>query len=187
MKLRIGIDIDGVLFPWDDVAREALASRFGIPKPGPSTYWHYLKDNIPPTCWRWLWTADGQRDVFCQVGRTYPGAVEAVCDLLRAGHQVHFVTHRDPRHTAVHTATFLQLHFGKYQWAGVHVVQNSVHKASLQKWDAFVDDKPKTVWSLLERERIRVFAPARPWNEELDDSLHLIRYEHPREIVEALA
>lgn len=185
--MKIGIDIDGVLFPWDDVARDALVARFGIPRPGPSTYWHFLKDNIPGPFWHWLWSAEGQMAVFSQVWRTYPGAVEAVNALLIAGHQVHFVTHRDPRHTTGHTAAFLGLHFGRYPWAGVHVVQNSVEKHSLQRWDAFVDDKAETVWKFLAQERARVFAPARLWNDELAGATGLVRYTDPREIVEALS
>lgn len=184
--MRIGVDIDGVLFPWDDVARDALVARFGIPRPGPSTYWHYLKDNVPPTCWRWLWTREGQHEVFSQVGHTYPGVVAVVNDLLKA-HEVHFVTHRDPRYTALSTATFLSSHFWRHPWAGVHVIQNSVEKHRLMRWDAFVDDKAETIWKLLAQERPRVFAPARLWNDELAGATDLVRYTDPREILEALA
>lgn len=183
--MRIGVDIDGVLFPWTDVANQALVERFGIADPGEHTSWSYLRETIPPTCWRWLWSREGQDAVFSQVGRVYPGVVEAVNQLLKE-HEVHFVTHRDPRRTAVYTATFLALHFGRHPWGGVHVIRNGVQKQTLARWDAFVDDKPETVWAFLEQERARVFAPARPWNEELDDSIALTRYTDPREIVEAL-
>lgn len=184
--MKIGIDIDGVLFPWDDVAREAVSARFGVEGLTPSTHWDYLKDNLPPTAWRWLWSREGQNEVFSQVGRTFPGAVEAVNCLLKAGHEVHFVTHRDARRTAVYTSTFLTIHFGEHPWAGVHVVDGTVEKHRIQRWDAFVDDKTETVLALLKEERIRVFCPARPWNTELEDELFLTRYEDPREIVEAL-
>jgi len=183
--VRVGIDVDGVLFPWEDIAREVVSRRFGIPTPAPSSHWHYLKETLPPSAWRWLWTEEGQNAVFSQVGRTYPGVVEAVSELLKA-HEVHFVTHRDPRRATLHTATFLTLHFGRHPWAGVHIIRNSVHKHTLAHWDAFVDDKPETVWKFLEQERAQVFSPVRPWNEELEDSLNLRRYTDPWEIVEAL-
>lgn len=184
--MRIGIDIDGVLFPWDDVAAEAVASRFRIPNPGASGHWYHLRDTLPPTAWRWLWSEEGQNAVFSQVGRTYPGIVEVVRSLLKVGHEVHFVTHRDPRRTALHTATFLSIHFGRHPWAGVHVIQNDVRKARLLRWDAFVDDKPETVLDLLGEERIKVLCPARPWNTELEDELFLTRYTDPLQILEAL-
>lgn len=188
--MLIGVDIDGVLFPWVDVANEAVAERFGIPNPGPHTCWDYLKDVLPPEAWRWLWSAEGQDVVFGQVERTYADAVEAVNALLKAGHRVHFVTHRDPRRTAVYTAAFLHLHFGRHPWAGVHVVQNSVAKRRLQRWDVFIDDKPETVWDFLGYTDAQVFAPVRPWNvDELDGYASsatpgLVHYTDPAAIVE---
>lgn len=185
--MRIGFDIDGVLFPWTDVANEAVVARFDLADPGPHTDWDYLRRTIPPSCWRWVWSREGQDTIFSQVGRVYPGIVEVVNALLKDDHDVHFVTHRDPRRTAVYTSTFLSLHFGRHPWAGVHVVQNNVRKSRLLRWDAFVDDKPETVWDLLGEERIKVFAPAQPWNTELEDELLLTRYTDPRQILEALA
>ena len=70
------------------------------------------------------------------------------------------MTHRDPRRTAVLTATFLSLHFGRHPWGGVHIVRNSVEKHRLMPWDAFVEDKPETVWKFLKQERALVLAPA---------------------------
>lgn len=28
--MRIGVDIDGVLFPWDDVARRVVTNKWGV-------------------------------------------------------------------------------------------------------------------------------------------------------------
>lgn len=181
----IGIDIDGVLFPWEEAARDALVAEFGIEKPAPSTTWSYLKGVLEPGQWGWLWTREGQDATFGQVGRVYPGVTGAVNALLRAGHHVHFVTHRDPRRTAVHTATFLALHFGRHPWGGVHIVHNDVAKRRLARWDVFVDDKPETVWDFLANSNARVFAPVRPWNTELEEDTtdQLTRYVHPDDIV----
>jgi hypothetical protein len=184
--MRIGVDIDGVLFPWDDVAARLASERFGLLYPGPSSHWHHLKDTLPPDAWRWLWTQEGSDAVFSRLWEVYPGIVGVVRELFKAGHEVHFVTHRDPRHTAVWTGAYLTYHFGRYQWAGVHIIRNSVEKHRLLRWDAFVEDKPETVLALLKEERIRVFAPARPWNTELEDELFLTRYDDPRQILEGL-
>jgi hypothetical protein len=107
----------------------------------------------------------------------------------------HFVTHRDPRHTALYTARFLRLHFGHHPWAGLHVVKSDVPKHGLMDWDVFVDDKPETVLAMLEYTRAQVFCPARPWNEDLigydgrgwTGAPRLIRYDDPAQVAEWVA
>lgn len=185
--MKIGVDIDGVLFPWVDVANEALVAKFGIEDPGPHTSWSYLKDQcLTREQWTWLWTAEGQQRVFGQVWRAYSDATEATRRLLRAGHEVHFVTHRDPRRTATLTAMFLSYHFSAHPWAGVHIIQNGTPKRSLGRWDVFIDDKPDTVFDFLANTTTKVFAPARPWNvDELRDlRSSLVLYDDPQDIVE---
>lgn len=182
----IGFDIDGVLFPWADVANEVVVKRFGIGDPGPHVEWQHLKNRLTRPQWSWLWSQEGSDAVFGQIGRAYPGAVDAVNALLKAGHAVHFVTHRDPRRTSMTTALFLMVRFSRHPWAGVHIIQNSVKKRCLAHWDVFVDDKPETVYDFLDNTAAQVFAPARPWNTELEDSVPLdgfVRYQDPHEIV----
>ena len=189
--MTIGCDIDGVLFPWERIARDVLEIEFGV-KLAESTYWTYLKDVLPRAQWDWLWSREGQDKIFGRTWARYPEAVEAVNALLKAGHRVHFVTHRDPRRTALHTAEFLDLHFGGHPWAGVHVIQNHVQKRRLASWDVFVDDKPETVFDFLANTRAQVFSPVRPWNVDELESVYgptpegcpLIHYTDPTVIVE---
>lgn len=199
--MRVGIDIDGVLFPWDEAANEALMERFGIPDPGPHRYWNWLEDRVTPEQWAWLWSAEGQDVVFSQVARVYASAVSSFNAILKnPANRVHFVTHRDPRRTALWTAEFLQHHFGGHPWAGLHVLQNAVPKHTLAEWDVFIDDKVETVLAMLEHTRAQVFVPARPWNEELANPLwpgswawhrygapRLIRYDDPAVVAEWVA
>lgn len=183
--MNVGIDIDGVLFPWDDAARAALRLKYGGERIAPSTSWNYLKEQMPRDRWDWLWSAEGQALVFGQV-RTYPGVVPAFNALLRdPERRCHFVTHRDPRRTVVHTAAFLDRYFGGHPWAGVHVIRNATPKHSLAQWDVFIDDKPETVYDMLAWTDAQVFAPARPWNTELGDlrNPRLVRYDDPWTIV----
>lgn len=185
--MNVGIDIDGVLFPWVDVANETLVRRFEIDDPGPHISWRYLQRTVTPDQWAWLWSAEGQDAVFGQVDRVYPDVVPAFEALLRnPARRCHFVTHRDPRRTALHTATFLTRNFGSHPWAGMHVVQNGVRKCDLIEWDVFIDDKPATLLDMLAWTNAHVFAPARPWNEELEGlhSPRFTRYDDPWEIVE---
>jgi len=180
----IGFDIDGVLYPWVDIVNEACVDEFGIDDPGQHLEWAHLKTVLSRKQWNWVWSAKGQNTVFSQSDRIYPGVKAEVNKILKAGHQVHFVTHRDPRRTAVFTAEFLDLHFSRHPWAGVHVLQNSVKKAELLPWDVFVDDKEETCHDMLEAGVGHVFAPAREWNKGLAKvrSRRFTRYEDFAEV-----
>jgi hypothetical protein len=181
--MNIGIDIDGVLFPWADAANEAVMDKFGIPNPGPHAKWEHLRGKITSDQWAWLWGAEGSDEVFGRVGLVYPGVVPAFNALIKnQEHRCHFVTHRDPRRTALHTAEFLTRHFGGHPWAGVHVLQNSIPKHSLMEWDVFIDDKPETVLEMLTHTQAVVFSPKRPWNTELADIRHprFLHYSDPQ-------
>lgn len=182
--MRIGVDIDGVLFPWDTVARRVLHARYGDVSQEPSRTWSALKGEVSKSAWHWLWSTEGQQRVFGQIEHSYGDAVDAVRALLDTGHQVHFVTHRDPATTIHHTAAFLREHFWGRRWAGVHSIRSTTHKTDLGRWDVFVDDKPSTVLGFVERESTRVFAPRRPWNEsELEDVPGLSLYDDPMDVV----
>jgi hypothetical protein len=184
MRLTIGVDIDGVIFPWEHVVTEVAAERFGV-ELGPMVTWDTFKQVLGRDAWDWLWTAEGSDLVFGQLDRVYPGAVEMVLDMLKAGHRVHFVTHRDPRRTGHLTAEYLRLHFGAHPWAGVHVLQNACRKCDLMTapgWDVFVDDKPSTLNEMSAYTDAMLFCPARPWNRDVVSSQWCLRYDEPAEV-----
>lgn len=175
----IGVDIDGVLFPWEDAVADALERKFGLEPLGVMTSWDDYRDRVKPEAWDWLWTPEGSEAVLRQTWRTYPGAVEAVRALMEAGHSVHFATHRDPCMTSHWTADYLRRHFHGLRWEGLHVTRNTVAKRKLARWDVFVDDKPETVWDFLDCTTAQVFAPVRSWNvDELEEAHHLGGFVH---------
>lgn len=173
--MRIGIDIDGVLFPWDAVARVALGAG-----QEPSGHWYGLRDEVTKSQWSWLWNTDeGRHAVFGQVEHSHPDAIEAVRGLLITPRcEVHFVTHRDPSTTLAFTSRFLNHHFAGYRWHGVHSIRNGTPKRRLARWDVFVDDKPETIWDFAKRSpRVKLFAPRRAWNTDLEGDRRLTYYE----------
>ena len=188
--MRIGIDIDGVLFPFDTVARHVLHQwfpRHNVPEQ-PSTSWSALKDEVAPELWRWLWSPRGQATVFSQSKRCYHDAVQVVRELLtNSDHEVHFVTHRDPAITGTYTSRFLAEHFDGLRWAGLHMLgqRATIPKWKLARWEVFVDDKPETVFEFLTHTDTQVFAPRRPWNEwDLEDTVVLTVYDNPGVILD---
>lgn len=183
--MRIGIDIDGVLYPWTECANEALVAQFGIEDPGDHLHWDWVKEKVTKEQWAWLWSEEGQAASFGNWRRCYAGTSEAFGAILGSGHECHFVTHRDPAKASVDTALFLAHHFGRRSWAGLHVLSGAP-KHQLMEWDVFIDDKPETVLDMLIQTRAQVFAPVRPWNAELAgyDTPRLIRYADPTEVAE---
>lgn len=159
------MDIDGVLYPWEVEARRALYVQYGIRLPE-STEWYSIKNGVPRHAWRWLWSQEGADAVF-GTGNRYAAMVMVTRRLIDAGHEVHFVTHRNPDTTALHTVNFLRRHFGGTPWAGLHSGPG-LDKVGLMPWDLIVEDKVETVMEALAR-RTFVFCPVRPWNRDIHD------------------
>lgn len=155
--MRIGIDLDGTVYHWTAAVNLAVRERFGVAL-DEHGHWNYARDALTDEQWRWLWSSEAAELVFL-AGHSYPGAVDVVNELC-ASHEVHFVTHRSPRYAAV-TGAWVSRRFRRL--AGLHVVQASVPKSSLGRWDVFIDDKPEVVDDCLDA-GARVLVPARPWN-----------------------
>lgn len=92
-SLRIGVDIDDVLFPWFDKAH-ALCEEAGITNGVTPTQWScYLDYGVTLEDWLAVMEA-GTLDGRLYSGEPYPGAVEALSRLREAGHTIHLVTAR---------------------------------------------------------------------------------------------
>ena len=91
--MRLGIDIDDVLFPWFDKAH-AACERAGITNGVTPTQWSCYVD-YGRTLEEWLAVMDAATlDGSLYTGEPYPGAVEALHRLKDAGHTLHVVTAR---------------------------------------------------------------------------------------------
>lgn len=178
------MDIDGVLYPWEGKARAALQHRTGRTLK-PSGTWNGLRAQVPGSDWWWLWnTPEGRHASFGDPTAGYPDAVDAVRWMMENGHDVHFVTHRDPATTLGYTYEFLRHHFEGYRWQGVHSIRNGTPKRRLARWDVFVDDKPETIWDFAKRSpRVKLFAPRRTWNTDLEGDRRVTLYEDAANIV----
>lgn len=92
-SLRIGVDIDDVLFPWFDKAHDACV-RAGVTNGITPSQWQCWMD-YGCTEDQWLEvmrvaTLDGS----LYTGDAYPGAADALRSLRDAGHSIHLVTAR---------------------------------------------------------------------------------------------
>lgn len=165
--MRIGVDIDGVLYQWEKTARymlrEVLPNSPYKAKPHmlhePSTHWGYIEGAIEPRHWQWLWTHGVARGLF-RHGHLYPGVIEAMERLSMLG-KVIIVTHRPA--SAVND-TLAWLAYQQFEIDGVHILTNGETKASVKDLSWFVDDKPENIADMLGNGYTRCVLMNRMWN-----------------------
>lgn len=144
--MRLGIDVDDVLFPWFDKAH-AACERAGITNGVTPTRWACYED-YGVTLDDWLVVMESATlDGSLYSGEPYPGAIDALHALHEAGHTLHIVTARGffqhgdliRRHTV--------------EWlADNNVPHNSLtftKDKTFVRVDAFVDDSWKNVSELV--------------------------------------
>lgn len=144
--MRIGVDVDDVLFPWFDKAH-AACERAGITNGVTPSQWScYLDYGVSLEDWLAVMetaTLDGS----LYTGEPYPGAVEAMKSLRDAGHTLHIVTARGffAHGDLIRTATV--------EWLRDNDVPHDSLTFSKDKTlvhvDAFVDDSWKNVSDLV--------------------------------------
>lgn len=182
--MRIGVDIDGVLYEWSKTCRYLLRevlpdSPYG--RDGPlgreSTNWNYIQDNVSPEHWRWLWT-EGVRLGMYRHGHLVHGAVQGVRTLADAGHHIVIISHRPP--FAVNDTLAWLSHHG-LPLHGIHLLANEAPKSDVMpRCDAYVDDKPDNVLDLAKNTEARLVALFdQPWNQDLRGAgAHRVRRVH---------
>lgn len=188
--MRIGVDIDGVLYQWEKTARYMLREVY--PKAcalhraalsRPSDGWNYIERTVPKEAWEWLWTHGVKRGLF-RYGHLYSGVIEAMERLSMLG-KVIIVTHRPA--SAVND-TLAWLAYNRFDVAGVHILTNGENKACVEDLTYFIDDKPENIIDMNDNGYTECVLMRRPWNasfawpgyavDNLDEYAHLIRESH---------
>ena len=142
--MRIGVDIDGVMYMWEKTARYML--REILPdspytKDGPlgevSNGWDYIENNMSKEHWKWLWTEGVKLGLF-RHGHLYPGTIKAIRRLAELG-EVIAITHRPKQ--AVHD-TLAWLAYQNLPLSGLHLLTDGEPKSSVKpECDVYLDDK----------------------------------------------
>ena len=167
--MRIGVDVDGVMYKWSKTARYMLREMLpGSPytREGPmgqeADRWDYIKDNVAPEHWKWLWT-EGVRLGLFRHGHIIKGAIEGVNALATDGHDVVIITHR-PK--AAVTDTLQWLAFANFPLAGVHILTDQQPKSTVP-CDVYIDDKPENVIDMATVSGVKLVALYdAPWNQK---------------------
>lgn len=159
--MRLGIDLDGVVADFNRGWVHLYNRQFGTSlDPGEVDAW----DGIPGLThfedmgdfWRWSSDLDG-RTLFWHL-EPYPGAVEALHDLDRDGHQIVIITTK-PRFAVDDTRQWIAEH--RLPVSEIHILED--------KWtvdcDVYLDDGPHILPRLVARRPDRVVCRyVRPWN-----------------------
>lgn len=164
--LQVGLDLDGVCYPFVETLRRFLAERQGraVAMP-PATRWEFFLDwgmsrqEFKDTC-------DEAVDAgfLFRVGDPYPGVVESVAALRARGHQVHVVTARHFGATGASeraTASWLNrvgLEFDSLTFSGDKTVVPT---------DVFLDDHAEN-YLALRKAGVAAYLLSRPWNAHVD-------------------
>lgn len=150
--MRIGVDLDGVVYEFVDALRSLLIWRGRIVEPvPPATHWSFYKD--------WGLTTPEFLDILCEgivflTGHPTAGAIRGLVRLRNAGHTIHIVTHRSAEAA---TETWLHTHGVPYD-----SLTFSEDKTCVPV-DVFIDDR-KENYDAIEAAGILAFLYDRPWN-----------------------
>jgi len=168
--MRIGCDIDGVMYCWDKTARYMLRdvlpnSPYKKVLQQESQGWDWIEEQVAPEDWRWLWT-EGIRLGLFRYGHLYPGTVQAIRRLAEIG-EVVLITHR-PKEAVTDTLAWLSLL--NLPVSGLHLLTNAELKSSVHpQCHVYLDDKPENFVDFRDRTNARlVVLMRRPWNAHFD-------------------
>src|SRR5688572_5241981 len=138
--MRIGLDLDGIVYNWDKTVRYMLRTMKGYPREGPlgheALHWDYIQENVKPEDWKWVWSEAIDLGLF-RYGHLYTGAIEAVRNLADFADVV-VITSRHPRATK-DTLDFLA--YLKLPFREIHILGREL-KSSVPVCDLYIDDGP---------------------------------------------
>ena len=157
--MRVGWDLDGVVYPFVESMRHVVLRRTRVGKPLPTPkQWDFWHD--------WQMTQDEWDDHF-EAGVadgslfTFGGPMDhGIINQMHDTHTIHIVTHR-PEGARPTTRAWLRQHGIRYDSLTFSEDKTVV------KTDVFIDDRPENVEALLAK-GVRAVLYDRPWNQHAD-------------------
>lgn len=161
---RVGVDIDGVLYPFDEELKKALlrnGKRFYEHELPPPTKWEFYDEwNMTRECFVDYCNEYTNTGQLFRHGDPYPGAVAQVRRLAEAGHHVILITNRNFGDAGVvRGATQVWLHNHKVPYFELHFVKD---KTEIEV-DYHIDDNVDNHIAM-RRAGVRSFLLNQKWN-----------------------
>ena len=169
--MRLGIDLDGVVADFNAGWIELHRAEFGSDlHPDMVTTWNGLHElggfADMGAFWRWARGSADRPSIFRHL-EPFPGAVETLHDLDRAGHDVVIITTK-PRWARRDTLRWLADH--DLPTGEIHITSRK-HRVAC---DVYLDDSPHVVPELVEhRPEATVCRFVRPWNDPVDGAVDI--------------
>lgn len=158
--MRIGLDVDGVMYQFQKTACYMLNSIKGYNLDVENwTHWNWPKDHVSKEDWNWLWNTGVRLGLF-RYGHLYKGTIEAVRKLADCGFENVIITSR-PRHAVQDTLDWIS--YLRLPFREVHILSDGELKSTV-KCDLYVDDKPENILDFLENTTGKPLLWTRPWN-----------------------
>lgn len=155
--MRLGLDVDGVLYQWSGCVRKILAREYGIILEE-SKSWNYIQENTPEAVWKELWVKHIEE--MYTGGEFYPMVKSILGALRQDGHDVYLIT-ATPEAVRPFRLQHLAHHFPLV--CGINFVPIRSHDKTMIQCDVYLDDKPEiAVESSL---KAKSFLQDRPWNQ----------------------
>lgn len=167
--MKIGLDLDGVVADFVGAANKWFKAQSGHP------------EEIPADCWDWYLKypggvelgerlfVDAVNEGLYMRCKPVPGALDGILMLVKAGHDVTFITYRQGDTAEADTRAWLRRwHFGYLP------VVFTKDKGSVE-WELHLDDHPETVVDLRVRQGRSAVLFAQPWNVQLQNRVPTVR------------
>lgn len=164
--MKIGLDVDGVLYRWGKAARAVMSECFGVEISEDEWFGEH---HCTPDQWTWMWSDEGVARVFYE-GRVFPGAVAFVRRLQDLG-EVHLITAIPPNAEAARARWLRRRGLGSLP---LHVVnpptvndgRNPAVKSEVRpQCDVYIDDNPANCVELAQNTTARlVILVDHTWN-----------------------
>lgn len=182
-RLRLGQDLDGVIYRWSDTARYLLDQHFGE-NPGESQNYNWIQDHVSKEAWDWLWKDGVTKHGLFRYGSLYKGSREFL-DRIKDFCDIVVITAR-PASAVLDTMDWLA--YQKLPISEVHIVGPRDSKATIKpECDVYIDDAAHNATDLLENTANSIIVmPDRPWNQEHIFSFRFHRTHNWEEIERVL-
>jgi len=142
--VRLGVDLDGVLYNFEKTARFLLGWHFGYDLPT-SNKWDFIKANVKKAHWEWLWTHGVAEYGLFRHGHCHKGALEGLRHLRGMGHALIIITSR-PKSAQGDTISWLAYH--NIAPSEVHILGPDISKSSVSQCAVYIDDHPEHIKDL---------------------------------------
>lgn len=188
--MRIGLDLDGVVYHWDRIARYMLRRRYeatgrAVPLElySESMTWYWIKDYVESEDWAWLW-AEGPKLGLFRYGHVVKGAVDGARLLAELGNVV-VVTAR-PKVAAHDTLAWLSFMLDKVPLAGIHILGDEPKSSVRPLPDIYIEDSPDQVSDLVNNTGSEVVVFDRPFNRDVPSVARIHRARGWGEVVQVV-